>query len=163
MKRGVALLLSLAFASAAQAHALRLSAEPMATGIGGEAHYSDGSPAREERVRAYDQSAQQVAQTRTDAGGRFLLPLAGAGTYRIVVEGEEGHRAEAQLDYAPVQNGRDQAALLRAELAPLREDIAHLQQRIALADIIGGIGFIVGLFGAAAFWLARRPRSAERR
>ncbi|WP_093288899.1 carboxypeptidase-like regulatory domain-containing protein [Solimonas aquatica] len=161
MKRGVALLLSLAFASAAQAHALRLNAEATGEGVSGLAHYSDGSPARSELVYAYDQAAQQVARVRTDSDGRFLLPLTRAGRYRIVVEGEEGHRAELQLSYAPPDSAL--ATALRAELAPLREDIARLQQRTALADIVGGLGFIAGLFGAVAFWLARRPRATERR
>ena len=43
-------------------------------------------------------------------------------------------------------------------IVPLQEDIAHYEQRVRLHDIIGGIGYIVGLFGIGAFFLSRKKQ-----
>jgi nickel transport protein len=105
-----------------------------------------------------------LAEASTDAQGRFRLPLTVAGSYRVVVEGDEGHRVEAALDWTSVTaastagSAAAVAAAVRAEVAPLREDIARLQARVRLSDLVGGIGFVVGLFGAYAWWRARPHR-----
>jgi nickel transport protein len=97
----LALLLT-ATVGVAAAHGLHLSAQPQADGIRGQAFYADGQPARREYVAVYGVDASQpLAESSTDADGRFSLPLAAAGTYRVVVEGDEGHRAETRIAWAP--------------------------------------------------------------
>ena len=44
------------------------------------------------------------------------------------------------------------------QIVPLQEDIARYEQRVRLHDIIGGIGYIVGLFGIGAFLLSRKKQ-----
>ncbi|MFT3758920.1 hypothetical protein [Thauera sp.] len=73
--------------------------------------------------------------------------------YRVVVEGDEGHRSEAEA--LRVESGAAAAADADA-LRLLREDIARLEQRIRLQDILGGIGYILGLAGLSAWFMARR-------
>lgn len=168
------LLLATAFAlalpCAASAHGLRLSLQAEAEGLRGQALYSDGTPARGEAAALFAAAdagdARPLAQTQTDADGRFRFPLAAAGSYRVVVEGEEGHRSEATADWTPLPRpgeaagqGADTAAVaaaVRAELAPLREDVARLDARIRLADLVGGVGIVIGLAGGLAWWRARR-------
>ena len=152
-----ALVLTLA-AAAAHAHALRLSVQPEVDALRGQALYADGTAARGERVELFEVGGAQspVATAVTDAEGRFRLPAAPGRTYRVVVEGDEGHRAEAIAVLAAPAAGAELGAAIRAELAPLRQDLARLEHRIRMSDVIGGVGFIVGLFGAAAWWMARR-------
>lgn len=148
------------------AHGLSVSLQPVADGLRGQAIYSDGSPARGEFATLLVEGEDKpLAETRCDADGRFHFALAAAGRYRVVVEGEEGHRSEARSDWTPPAAaggaaGPADAALLTAtlrnELAPLREDIARLQARTRLADLVGGIGILVGLCGAFAWWRSRR-------
>lgn len=157
------LVLGLALLGNAAAHGLRVSAQAEAEGLRGQAFYADGSPARDERVALYEgDAAQPLAQARTDADGRFRLPLTHAGRYRVVVDGDEGHRAEAAVVWAPMAaaataavDAAQLAAAVRAEVAPLREDLARLEGRIRLSDLIGGIGLIVGAAGLLAWWRAR--------
>lgn len=163
------LLLAALWLPLALAHGLNVSLQAAADGVTGQAFYADGTPARNEAVTLFTAGADKpLAEASTDAQGRFRLPLTRAGSYRVVVDGDEGHRAEAAIVWAPVAatapamaNGESAAALaaaVRAEVAPLREDIARLQARVRLSDLIGGIGFVVGMFGAYAWWRARTRR-----
>jgi nickel transport protein len=54
-----------------------------------------------------------------------------------------------------------EAAIERAvarQIRPLREQLIAAEDRIRLQDILGGIGFIMGLTGLA-LWLTSRRRS----
>lgn len=142
----------------AHAHGLRVSVQAEIDALRGQAFYADGTPAAGSRVEIYDLADGDVpaAAGITDADGRFYLAAALGRSYRVVVDGDEGHRAEAVAMLAPAAAGMELSAALRAEIAPLREDVARLQQRIRMSDVIGGIGFIVGLFGGIAWLMARR-------
>ncbi len=51
------------------------------------------------------------------------------------------------------------AGLLREELAPLKAQLARLaaaQERAGVREVVGGLGWIAGLFGLAAWWAGRR-------
>ncbi len=50
--------------------------------------------------------------------------------------------------------------LIRQELTPLRREIIALREKNGLQSILGGIGYIVGLFGLAFFWMGRKAAKA---
>lgn len=107
---------------------------------------------------------------------------------RVEVEGEEGHRAETLAANVPSfgvpaagvtaaaagpvgdphpetgpsatrsVSGASDAEAARQMLSLVREDIARLDRQIRFRDILGGIGYLVGVAGMAAWWLARRGR-----
>ncbi len=62
------------------------------------------------------------------------------------------HPASAVLP--PISDLKAQMkALIREELAPVKRDLAHLKERpVDIRDILGGIGYIIGVFGLIA-WL----------
>ncbi|MEM2145689.1 MAG: carboxypeptidase-like regulatory domain-containing protein, partial [Candidatus Jordarchaeaceae archaeon] len=53
----------------------------------------------------------------------------------------------------------DQFEMLRAEIARLSEQLQRYEDRVRMTDIIGGIGYIVGLTGAAYYYLGSRRRN----
>jgi nickel transport protein len=42
------------------------------------------------------------------------------------------------------------------QIRPLREQLVAAEDRIRLQDILGGIGYIIGLTGLALWWRSRR-------
>ncbi|MBK1649767.1 hypothetical protein CKO36_14460 [Rhabdochromatium marinum] len=52
-------------------------------------------------------------------------------------------------------DARIEQALAR-QLRPLREDLARAEDRLALRDLLGGIGWIFGVTGLALWWRGRR-------
>jgi nickel transport protein len=72
-------------------------------------------------------------------------------------EGVEAAAVAAQADPAALEAIVD-AAVAR-HVGPLREQIAAYEDKIRWHDVLGGIGYIVGLSGLACYFLARRRGS----
>lgn len=137
------------------AHSLYLFAQTDGKTVSGKSYYSDMSPAAETYVEAYFQGQNEPFVTgKTDSSGHFSLPVSeGEGNIKVVVEGEEGHRVSVVADRLQSQA---QATADSNQFTLLREDINQLKHRIYLHDIIGGIGYIVGVLGLLAFWQRKR-------
>ena len=76
-----------------------------------------------------------------------------------------GAVADADANAAP-QAGTSAAtieAIIEAAVArhvgPLRQQIAAYEDKIRWHDVLGGIGYIVGMTGLACYFLARRDRA----
>lgn len=160
------------------AHALRLTAAAAGGVVSGHVFYSDETPAAGEWVELQTPAGQPIGRVRSDVVGAFAFPPAASGTYRLVAEGEEGHRIERDVvvaaGIAPASGAVSGAAsgagapapdiaALHQEIRALREDVQRYEQRVRLGEVIGGIGLIVGLAGAAAWWRARPARRNERK
>ena len=141
-------------AGPALAHGLWLSVHAEGEAVVGQARYSDQTAAAGLFIDILDPATgATLAQGSSSADGRFRIGVPPLPRYRVVVEGDEGHRSEAEA--LRVESGAAAAADADA-LRLLREDIARLEQRIRLQDILGGIGYILGLAGLSAWFMARR-------
>lgn len=152
----LALVLSL-FSFQAIAHNLYLFAQYDGDEITGRAYYSDQSPAAETYVEAYqlgmgDNPELPIVSGKTDSSGHFVLPVTTTGPFKVVIDGPEGHRAERVADNIAKR------AMGRSEFELLREDLHKLKDKIYLHDILGGIGYIFGLFGLFALLKAKREK-----
>ncbi len=139
----------------ARAHGLWVSAHAEGEAVVGQARYSDQGPATGLFIDVLDPASGAVlAQDSSGTDGRFRIAVPPRPAYRVVAEGDEGHRAEAEaVRVAPA--GTDPAASDET-LRLLRDDIARLERRIRLQDVLGGIGYILGLAGLGAWLMARR-------
>ena len=105
-----------------------------------------------------------LLEGKTDRDGQFSYPInpPTEGAIKVVIEGEEGHKASIVANRVSAQttNNSDNALML------VREDISKLKDKIYLHDIIGGIGYIVGIFGlwalVCASKMTRASQSKER-
>lgn len=70
----------------------------------------------------------------------------------------ETHGAAPAHNHQPAEaaDSGDRAGQLLAEVAALRDQLHEYEQRVRLRDILGGIGYIVGIAGLAFYFLGVR-------
>jgi nickel transport protein len=179
---GIVILALALFASGeALAHRLNVFAAHDGTRITGEAYFSGGARARGIMVRALGAGDTVLAEVRTDADGNFAFPALTPTEIEIVADAADGHIARFRLTAddmgaAPARDAATAAppaagtalpaapatleqAVDRAvarRIAPLQRQIAEYESNIRLHDILGGIGYLVGIAGIGFWWLARR-------
>lgn len=155
--------------------------------IKGEGAYGDGSPAAGAVVEVHDSKGKLIGRSKTSAEGRFSLPLqAGSPPFEVEIKDGGGHASSSTFGpeqaaqagapaVQPVQPpapgpgpqagpaipaGReDLARLLRRELEPVKAQLARLaaQKAIGPSEVVGGLGWIVGLVGLALWFKSRKP------
>ncbi|MFD2232449.1 carboxypeptidase-like regulatory domain-containing protein [Phaeospirillum tilakii] len=169
--RSLALAVLLLAAGPAEAHKLKLFVTQAGTDIEGEAFFVGGGRPQGASVIIHDPAGQEVARLATDAEGRFRWTPPRPDAYRIAVDCGDGHAIETSLGAAPVavpvaagpapEEARIEAAVERVlarRLDPLIAAQIEADSRLRLNDLVGGIGYIVGLAGLGLAWAARRRR-----
>ena len=157
MIRLALLLALLGFSQPAQAHSLRLFAQVSGDQVSGYGFFIGGGRAAGALWRA-ERGGQELAHGRTDAAGKFaFMQIPSAERLVITLDTEEGHVARREIGApksAPqtAPESADLKALLRAEIAPLSEQIAQMEARIRLTDRLAALCLIFGLAGMA-LWL----------
>jgi nickel transport protein len=149
---GLALLLTLAAASPAAAHALGAECRLRDGRVEVEAYYDDDTPAPDAKVRVLDPQENTIVQGRTDAQGRWSFPTPRPGKYRVIVDAGAGHRATVPMT---VPASEDVTASLLSD-GPSRQEFTRfpwLKAGLGLA-VIGGFSL--------ALWLSRRVGRPDR-
>lgn len=71
-------------------------------------------------------------------------------------ETEHGHKAVAAPQQSTITAGEVEM-VVRRELAPLKQMVAEMHQAgPGVTEIVGGVGYIIGLFGIVAYMKSRR-------
>ncbi len=141
-----------------RAHTLHVFAHVQGkTFITGKAYFGGGTAAQGVPVVALDPAGKELGRTTTDAQGQFSLEARDRCDHKLVVATDDGHGAEytihaAELAAAP---GDDRAAL-GEQIVLLRDQLDQYQQRLSLRDLLGGIGYILGITGVACYFLAAK-------
>lgn len=153
--------------------------------IEGEAGFSNGDMAPAGiKVIITDMQGVDLGQTETDAEGvfrfkpsryvthHFSLDLGAGHTLSLTLAAEElpAALAPTQLQApaataiataadtsATTLNSQIEAAVAR-QVKPLRRELRELKEAAGLRDIVGGIGYILGLCGLAALLRERKMR-----
>ncbi|HLO75273.1 MAG TPA: hypothetical protein VK196_02305 [Magnetospirillum sp.] len=89
------------------------------------------------------------------------LPLAGSTNTTPTASSPASPATQANViaDSGDLRAFIDQS--ISRQIRPLREQIDAYQEKIWWHDVIGGIGYIVGLAGLAFGWANRKPRSSQ--
>ncbi len=162
--RWLALALALFVFKGALAHRLSVFAQRTGNKLYIYSYFSDGTPARNAKVFIYSGKGI-VASGTTNATGELVVNLNGTSPLRVVVEEPDGHRAEAKLKGKRVEPRGSKSAPIRTdvaeELKEIRRELVKIRmdmERVKLRDVVGGLGWILGIFGAFAFALSKRDR-----
>lgn len=172
----------LATAQPAFAHKVVMDAYQSGDSVEGELGFSDGTMSQDTLVEVFDASGAKIGETRTDKDGVFVykpsvpgsltfranLGAGHVGTTTFAVEGAPAPAVAADASPAPAAaSGVDVAELtrivgeqVRREMKPLRQEIFEYKEKNDLQTILGGIGYIVGLFGIGFYVAARRKGTA---
>jgi len=170
------------------AHRLTMSAWAAGDAVVGEVRLSSGEPAPAgTMVEVYGPDRDLLAETPLNATGQFHFTPTQRLTYTFRADLGAGHAAAvtltpaelpelsevtepaaasaaAALPHSPdqIQADRLEAVIKTAvqrEILPLRRDLERLQERTGWRDIIGGLGYVAGVFGLLFFLYGRRRPS----
>jgi len=185
------LLITLALTcTSVQAHLLKVFAyaknvEGNSQIISGKVYFSGGEAVSGTPITFTNSAGKSVHNTVTDDLGKFSVSLT-RDNYKIVADTQDGHKAIWHIkakpsnsagttnnslaplgtsnDHAIVQLEQMIAAQISEQIAPLTEQIIKLQEKRQLQDIIGAVGYILGVFGLYLWFKQRQlPVSAKRR
>lgn len=170
----------------ALAHKVIASVYPAGRAVEGEIGFSNGAMALRQTVQVTTPEGRALGTALTDDTGLFTFTPVEPVEHVFTVDLGAGHVAEARLaapeiarllgkapaadPAAPsttgaVTAGTDSdalAAMLRDELRPLRQEIAAYKEKNDLQMILGGMGYIAGLFGLGFYLAARRQLAGGR-
>lgn len=178
---------TLAAFSPAQAHRLRVFATVEKGEVSGYAYFVGGARAKEASVVFRDRADRELHRINADANGAFRWKPEPPQTIKIVVDAGEGHVGALVIDGARFMGARSDAepeqegsTVAEAAISPLSREIIEttvdeavarhtrplmekfeaMETRTRFNDIVGGVGMIIGMAGAAMWVLARRKGGA---
>jgi len=153
--------------------------------IEGEIGFSNGDMASDTQVLVIGPDGTELGRIVTDADGFFIYTPTSPVAHTFFADLGAGHVAEITMPAeevahimgvqaietpaATIPKGSAETAALfsaeeqqiiakvvRDEMRPLRREIAAYREHNDLQTILGGIGYIVGLFGLGFYLAARR-------
>lgn len=111
----------------------------------------------------------RLGETVLDAEGRFTFTPETAVDHTFAANLGEGLVARLTVpaeDIAAASGPVPEdlramiAEAVEAQVRPLRRDLAAYKDSVGLMDALGGLGYIFGIFGVAAWIMSRRRRPA---
>jgi nickel transport protein len=174
----VVVLIGCAVSSLANAHDIVASVFASGGEIEGQVGFSSGGMAKGVLVEVFDANGDKLGETTTDVDGFFTYTPSQRTELIFRADLGGGHVAQAHMaaddvpagmsaDAAAAPDGAEAGALtaeerhalariVRDEMKPLRREIAQLKEKNDVQSILGGIGYIAGLFGLGFYLAARR-------
>lgn len=172
--------------NATHAHKLKVFAFAEGDRIEGSTYFVGGTPASGATVEVMSADDRLLATLVPDTTGEFSYKVAAHEKHVIVANTGDGHvarwtvsaaeltgqapgSADQNTDSEPssdtadpaTQPGNNELATLveqavARQVRPLREQLIRNEDQTRLRDIIGGVGYIMGIFGLAIWWQHRR-------
>lgn len=180
----VALFALVCLALPAEAHRLKLFAQVTGDSISGYGFYIGGGRPQGTDLIVSTPDGKEVSRLKTGADGSFSYTPPSPGTYHLVLSGGDGHIATVDISTGGAPAAKpavavkpDAPAALPADLdariatavdaavarqiTPLLEAYDAADGKVRFNDLIGGIGWIVGMAGLWAWFRSKRPVSKD--
>jgi len=168
------------------AHKVNVFAYMEGDKIYSESYFNDGKKCVDSKIEVFDNQGNKLLEGLTNAEGAFSFEVPQEdGDLKIVLIASMGHRAEytisadelgdtvgsvkekleepvsvvspevSSFDLKEIQSLIED--VLDKKLKPIMREIKKSQEdKISPTEIIGGIGYIIGIFGIAAYFLSRK-------
>jgi nickel transport protein len=187
MKNFRMLVLILILAPLAFAHRVNIFAQVEGDSIIGQGYYNDGAPVRNQKVEVFRLNGQTLLEIETDSAGYFRFLPRTREDLKIVLYAGMGHQAEIIIKASDLPEPRKPQAAKpkslqeKVETTPEKSEIdaeqlrriveevveekfnavqelmVKQQKSVSLTTVIGGIGYIFGIFGLF-FYFRRKKR-----
>ncbi|MCG8426533.1 MAG: hypothetical protein MI754_04145 [Chromatiales bacterium] len=171
--RSVYLALLLIVALPTYGHQLKLFAAIEGGQIKAQAYFPGGGAARQIPVRLLDNQGVQLAELQTDEQG-YALFSASADAALLTAKSGDGHLAEFRLlDGLPDTGSKETQAngavtvtaetldsIVARHVAPLRQQLQQYEEQRQWRDILGGLGYLLGLAGIGFYFSVRRSNKS---
>lgn len=158
--------------SGAFAHGVLLSVRVEGDAVFVDCRYPDGKKVVRSKIRVVDARGGEVLKGQTDEEGHFSFRFPAREECTVVLDDGMGHRAESRIEasrFGPAHLPAPAAvtpdivqameAALDLKLAPIHARLSECrEQGPGVRDVLGGLGYIVGMLGIAAYF-RRRPES----
>ncbi len=153
-----------------------------------QCYYNDGSPVRNQMIEVFRTSGVKLLEGQTDEAGYFRFMAGVREDLKVVLHAGMGHKAETVIKVSSVPEVRTPTAgkqsvsrktvqaspetigldeeqlrrivkeVMEEEISSIRGLIIRQQRSVSFATIIGGIGYIFGIFGLLLY-LKRRKQT----
>lgn len=185
----VAILLFLSSPLSSWAHKVNIYAWVEGDRVFTESFFSDGKKAVHSQIEVFDSYGKRLLTGKTDREGLFSFKLNKREDLKIVLDASTGHRAEFNLPASEIAGGEDSAhskairkedstaavpclskeeiqsiveKVLDEKLRPIQRKLAESEKRRpGVTEILGGIGYIIGLIGVAVY-LSHRKKARSK-
>ena len=152
------------------AHKLNVFAFVEGDMVNVEGYFSDGIPARNAKVTVTDKEGNLLYEGRANEKGQHQFKSPGKQDLTIKINAGMGHVATYQLGAnetgkpmkstastaSTSSSASDVQAAVAEAIKPLAREIDELKQKTHTSDLVGGIGYILGIFGLYAFLKFRK-------
>lgn len=149
-----------------------------------EGYFTDGIKPKNSAVTVFDSEGSQLLSGLTNAEGQFSFAIPKREDLRITLNAGEGHMTEYTITREELEGDMDstaesdatgseiteviaattaspelQAMIKKAvgqSLRPVMRSLSELKEQRSFSDIVGGLGFIVGIIGGFFYFKARK-------
>ncbi len=164
-----------------QAHLLKIFATAQGEQIEGSVYFSGSDSAPTAKISIRSTQGKLLAELTSNKRGHFTYQTVSQMDHLLHADSGDGHTAKWTIratelaggstttpDEVTAQQhietgeaaGRFSSAhferAIARQIAPLRRQLVSLEERIKFQDMLGGIGYIIGLAGLAAWYHSRK-------
>jgi len=166
------------------AHKVTIFAYVVGETVYTESYFSDGTKVKDGEIVVYDRQGNKLLEGKTDKDGLFNFKLPKKDELRIELNATMGHKASyilsfdeipkevieksekanikktneekiTQVNLKQIKNIIDDS--LDEKLKPVMQQLKKIEEkRISFTEILGGIGYILGLMGIIMYFLSKK-------
>lgn len=144
-----------------------------------EGYFSDGVPAKNSIVEIYNEKEEKIIEGKTDEKGIYSFDVPVCEKIKVILTGDMGHKVEKEMKITEkkllkkeIENkkievekkvnlidkeeiGKIIEESVEKAICPLIKEIQKEKENARIMDIIGGIGYIFGIFGIYLYFSRR--------
>ncbi|MFN4226708.1 MAG: hypothetical protein ACK4F0_01010 [Candidatus Ratteibacteria bacterium] len=137
-----------------------------------EGYFADGKPCKNSQVIVYDENQKEILKGKTNEEGIFSFDIPETSKIKVVLIADVGHKVETEMqlkeketekrivkeekkaEQKQIQINIDEEKIrkiveesIEREINKILKEIEKEKQKVKIQDIIGGFGYILGIFG----------------